>query len=160
MEFTNGTYKILEIKKDGSWLPIGCLTDNSFSESTDTISSNTNNDKDGWISSRATNQSYSVSFSGLVMDDPFATTNVTFQRLVSYKRSKKQIEWRIIDENNKVEYGKGYINELSNGANIDEFISFNGSIIGQGIITDAELEFLLLEDGNYLLLESNNKIIL
>ena len=160
MEYTNGTYKILEIKNADNWLPIGCLTSNSFQEQTDTIQSNASGSKDGWVSSRSTNQSYSISFSGLVTSEPFLDTNVTYYNLISYKRNKILVDWRIIDENDKVEYGKGYINELGNTASVDEFISFDGNIVGFGNLTDNELGRLLLEDGNYLLLETNEKIIL
>ena len=160
MEFTIGTYKLLEILKNGVWLPIGCLTSNSFQEETETIQSNGSGNKDGWVSSRATNQSYNISFSGLLLDEPFLDTNVTYYNLITYKRSKILVDWRVIDENDKVEYGKGYINELSNTASVDEFISFDGSIIGFGSIEIDELGRLLLEDGNYLLLETNEKIIL
>ena len=68
-DFTNGTYKVLSIKQDNVYLPIGCLTENSFEESVDMLDTTTRDNPNGWKTSRPVGQQYSISFSGLVTSD-------------------------------------------------------------------------------------------
>ena len=64
MENYKGEDRILYIKIDNLFVPIGCLTENSFSESVDTIDTTTRENM-GWTSSRPVMQSYSISFNGI-----------------------------------------------------------------------------------------------
>jgi hypothetical protein len=132
-KFINGTTQVLHIKQDGFYFPIGCLVGNSFEESVDTIPTTTRENLNGWESSRPTNQRYSISFSGLVLSDRFDATVITYEQIRILKRQRILIEWKISREPNNDDYGFGYITSLGDSSNIDEFVSFTGEIMGQGV---------------------------
>ncbi len=160
MAFINGQDRILQIKLEGEWVPIGCLTDNSFQESSDMLGTTTRDNINGWQSSVPTNQRYSVSFSGLVGLEYSSTTVVTYYQLQIFKRFKDLIDWRVDDGLGNFDSGQGYITGISNQNSIDEFVSFDGNIEGFGIVSNEEIARLLLETEDFVLLETDGKIIL
>lgn len=127
--FIDGGYSLLYLDlKDGyGFLPVGCLTSNSFSESTEVLDSTTR-DNLGWSTSRLTNQSYNISFDGLVLESSISFTKNTAYNLTVAKRDRTLIDWKINDK----DYGSGYITSLSNESGINENISFSAEIIGYG----------------------------
>ena len=134
--FINGENRILYIKINGEFLPIGCLTGDSFSETVEMLNTTTGGNA-GWETSTPTTQSYNISFEGLVINTTLITvgdtTKVSYDRLKELKRNRTLIEWKSEDiDKTFVESGKGYITELSDSSSIDEFISFNASIVGFG----------------------------
>lgn len=132
----NGTYNRLYIKVTDTYYPIGCLTNNSFNESTEVISSTTRDNTNGWGTVTPTNQSFSLSFSGLVGFDDLGGTVVSYGMLQTLKRARTKIEWKIYSElGGDTETGFGYIISLSNAAAIDEAVSFDGEITGFGMPT-------------------------
>ena len=137
MKFINGTEQILYIKVEGVYFPIGCLTENSFSETAEMIDTTVRTNKNGWTSSRPTNQSYSISFSGLVLLEYLQAGTVTYHDLKRIKRTRLLIEWKTDGGINNPEFGFGYITHLGDTAAIDNFISFNGSITGWGEPSNA-----------------------
>jgi len=141
-------------------MPIGCLTSNSFSEQTEMLETTTRDNPNGWKTYVPTFQNYNISFNGLVTDDYQSDVLVTFTDLIVYKRYKQLIEWRSDDGKGSYDTGTGYIINISDAANIDEFISFDCSITGFGSPNNAALDALLQEDGYYVLNETNGKIIL
>ena len=82
---------------------------------------------------------------------------MTYEDIRGYKRGRTLIEWKIEDDFGNDDTGYAYISELGTVNNINEFVSFSGTLIGTGFAQDEG--FLLLEDGNYILLEDGNKII-
>lgn len=128
--FIDGSYSLLYLDlKDGyGFLPVGCLMSNSFNESTEILDSTTR-DNLGWNTSRLTNQSYNISFDGLVLENSISFIKNTAYNLTVAKRDRTLIDWRI---NNK-DYGSGYINSISNESSVGENISFSAEIIGYGI---------------------------
>jgi predicted secreted protein len=131
MSFLNGNTKLISIFKGDNYFPIGCLTSNSFSESSEVLETTTRDSIGGWKTFLPTNQSYSISFSGLVTTDDIGGTVVSYDDLVNLKRNKTQIFWR--SQNEKTGYfnsGRGYIVSLSDSAEIDNFIQFDGEIQG------------------------------
>jgi hypothetical protein len=151
MEFTNGEDRILYIKLTGSWLPVGCLTSNSISESAEMMPTTTR-DNDGWVTSRPISQNYTVSFEGLQLNTTanFGTFTVaSYDRLKLLKRSKTLLDWKIQGSIFPiVDYGKCYINELSEASAVGEFLSFSGSMVGFGIPKTTTLGETVLNDGN------------
>ena len=137
MEYINGEIKILYLKKNGEYLPIGCLSDNNFSETSTTLDTTVRTNKNGWSSSIPVTQSYSIEFSGLLTVDLISDTNVTFQEIRDFKRQRTLIEWKIDDGEGNPDFGQGYITSLSEAANIDELVSFSGGIIGSGEPTNT-----------------------
>ena len=97
----DGTYSILYIKWEDEFLPIGCLTSDSFSEDIEMLDSTTR-DNAGWRTSTPTNQSYNISFDGIVKNTNFNGgdfTKISLDRLRVLKRSRTLIEWKTQDNN-------------------------------------------------------------
>jgi hypothetical protein len=162
MSFINGGYRFLYIKSGELYYPIGCLTSNSFSETAEMLPTTTRDNPNGWTTSRPTTQSYNISFDGLVTSETDLANTITYKGLKAIKRSRTLIDWKIADDDfTNYEYGQGYITGLSDSANIDEFVSFNGSIVGFGEVINDELEFILLEEGGgAFLIEDNTNLML
>jgi hypothetical protein len=131
-DFKNGTYRLIYILSGGTYFPIGCLTSNSFSEQSEMIGTTTRANG-GWKTSIPTNQSYRISFNGLVTISDKSGTIITYDDLKTFKRDKTLISWRSDNEvTGYSDFGTGYINSLSNNAEIDSFIDFNAEIVGYG----------------------------
>lgn len=135
MEFFNGQDRILFLKLNGNWTPVGCLTDNSMEESSEMMDTTTR-DNQGWTTSRPIMQSYSLSFNGLQMNTTVAGGNfnaASYDRLKQLKRDKILLDWKIEGTVYPiVDYGKGYITNLGEANVIDELMTFNGGIAGFG----------------------------
>ncbi len=151
MEFINGEDRIVYIKINGNWLPIGCLTGNTFSESSEMLPTTTR-DNNGWSTSRPTNQNYNISFDGLQLNTTVAGGNfniLSYDKLKLLKRERVLLNWKIVGAIFPVvDYGKGYISEISESAVIDEFLSFSGQIIGFGKPLTSTKGETVLNDGN------------
>lgn len=129
----NGSYKLLYIKSGVDWFPIGCLTDNSFTEGTGTLDASTRDNTDGWQSSVPTTQNYTISFSGIVTLDDRGGTVIKYADLVALKRARTKIEWKIYSsEGGDTEEGYGYLTSISDSASLDDAVSFDGEILGTG----------------------------
>ena len=160
----NGTDRILYIKWNDDFLPIGCLSSDSFDESVDMLDTTTR-DNQGWKTSTPTNQSYNISFDGVLINTNFTggdTSKVSYDRLRVLKRSRTLIEWQIKDNDlTFIDSGFGYINNLSDSANLDEFVTFSASIVGYGQPISTSFESFILQDGNNNdLQDGNNNIII
>lgn len=132
-DFTNGVYKIISIYINGGYIPIGCLTSNSFSETSEMLETTTRQNMNGWKTSIPTMQSYTISLSGLVSEDNRSNTILTYNDLQALKRNKTKFSWKINTANPlKNDYGFGHFNSISNNAEIDSFIDFSAEIQGYG----------------------------
>ena len=132
-DFSNGLYKIVYIYVNGDYKPIGCLTSNSFSENAEMLETTTRTNANGWRTSIPTMQSYTISLSGLITENNREESILTYRDLQTLKRAKTKISWKINTANPlKSDYGSGYINSLSNNAEIDSFIDFSAEIVGYG----------------------------
>lgn len=125
--FINGTYNILYIENADGYFPVGCLTSNSFSENSDVIETTTR-DNAGWKTFKATNQGYTLSFDGLVLEDELADSLQTYYDLTIIKRDREIVNWKINNEY----YGSGVITSLSDSSGIDENMTFSAELIGYG----------------------------
>tara|TARA_R110002096_G_scaffold159223_1_gene324956 strand:- start:47 stop:508 length:462 start_codon:yes stop_codon:yes gene_type:complete len=138
----NGSYSILYIKWSGQFLPIGCLTSDSFSESAEMIDVMRTNSA-SWKTSTPTNQSYNISFDGLVKNTNSAggdATKISLDRLRVLKRAGTLIEWKTQDSNSIfIDTGFGYITSLSKESSTDEFISFSATIDGFGAPSSSSI---------------------
>lgn len=136
--FFRGDTNILFIKFGGEFLPVACLTQNGIQEGVDSLETTTVQNN-GWNTSVPTFQNYTVNFSGLMTDDqdsPF--TKISMVNLRSIKRARTIFEWEIRTNNGQyVDFGSGYISELSQVAGVDEFISFSGTIQGVGALNQS-----------------------
>lgn len=132
MATTNGEKSVLYLKKGDNYFPVALLTSNSFSESAETIPTTTRDVQDGWQTSRAVSQSYSISFNGFVDSETEIDGKISYQDMQIFKRSRQVINWRIDKGDDNYDYGFGIITELSKDANIDELIAFTANIQGYG----------------------------
>lgn len=121
MDFINGEDRILFIKINANWLPIGCLTDNSMQESIEMIDTTTR-DNAGWSTSTPLVQSYSISFSGLQLNSTVVGGNfniASYDKLKQLKRDRILLDWKIQGVVHPVvDYGKFYINEQIGRAHV------------------------------------------
>ena len=151
MDYYNGSDRILYIKQQGNWLPIGCLTSNSLSESAEMLSTTTR-DNDGWATSRPAMQSYSINFEGLQINTTIAGgtfTVASYDKLKLLKRSKILLDWKIQGATfPTVDYGKCYITELSEVSAVDDFLNFSGSMVGYGLPKTKTVGEFVLNDGD------------
>ena len=135
MEFYNGQDRILFLKLNNNWLPIGCLTDNSMAETSEFIETTTR-DNQGWKTSRPAMQSYTLSFNGLQMNTTVAGGNfnaASYDKLKQLKRDKMLLNWKIEGTVYPiVDYGQAYVTSLGEANTIDELMSFSGSMTGFG----------------------------
>jgi len=131
MGFINGDIELLYFKIDGIYTPIGCLTSNSFNEEVDMLNTTTRQDA-GWESSRPTMQRYSISFAGLVTDDINFGNVVSYASIRNLKRQRTLIDWKISRGNGYDDYGQAYITNISDSAEVESFVSFEGSMVGYG----------------------------
>lgn len=153
MDFYKGQDRILYIKVLGNYLPIACLQDNPFSETSEFIDTTTRDNK-GWSTSRPNMQSYTISFSGLQVVTSVSGGNfsvVSYDKLKQLKRSKTLLEWKIEGETFPIiDYGKCYIQELSEATPVDEFLTFSGSLVGFGIPLTTTKGTDVINSGNPL----------
>ena len=132
MDYYKGEDRILYLKISGSYMPIACITDNPFSESSDFLDTTTR-DNGGWSTSRPMMQNYSISFNGLQLNTTVAGGNfdvISYDKLKELKRSKILLEWKIQGKFPVVDFGKCYISDLSEGNSVGDFLTFSGSLKG------------------------------
>lgn len=147
--FKDGTYKLLYIFVVDTYFPIGCLTGQSFSEQSDMLDTTTQQNAGGWKSSIPTNQSYNISFNGLITTDNKSGTILTYNDLQLLKRNKTLINWKTNNESTGYsDFGMGYIQSLSNNAEVDSAIDFSCEIVGYG---EPVLQLDTQENLNYTL---------
>jgi predicted secreted protein len=151
MEYFKGEERILYIKILGEYIPIGCLSENSFSESSETIDTTTR-DNGGWNTSRPTMQSYSITFNGIQVNSTIAGGDLnvaSYDRLKELKRDRQLLEWKIQGTNFPiVDYGKAYITDISEAAPVNELITFSGTLNGFGQPLMASIALVLLNNGD------------
>jgi hypothetical protein len=152
MENYKGEDRILYIKIDNLFIPIGCLTENSFSESVDTIETTTRENQ-GWTSVRPVTQSYSISFNGiqiLTTTEDGDDTKASYDLLKTLKRDRVLLDWQIKGDNFFiVDFGKCFITDLSEATPVNEFITFSGTLTGYGeAFTTSADDTLLLNNGS------------
>ena len=134
MNYYKGQDRILYLKLLGAWLPIACLTDNPFSETSEFIDTTTRDNR-GWKTSMPTMQDYNISFSGLQVNSSVAGgtfTVISYDKLKQLKRNKTRLDWKIEGNFPVVDYGKCYIQELSEATPVDDFLTFTGTLLGFG----------------------------
>lgn len=151
MEFFNGDDRVLYINILGKYLPIGCLSSNSMSE-TAMMMPTTTKENNGWESAIPTTQGYTISFSGIQVNSTLVggSFNVaSYDKIKLMKRDRTRIEWKI--EGAKfptVDYGSGYFSEIGEANTVGEFMTFNGSIQGFGKPLVTSKGTVVLNNGN------------
>lgn len=151
MDYINGEDRILYVKLGFDYLPIGCLTSNGISESSEMLPTTTR-DNDGWATGRPVNQEYSISFAGLQINTTVVGGNfniASYDRLKKAKRDSILLEWKIQGKIFPiVDYGSGYITSLESTESVGEFMSFSGTLTGFGKPLTTTLGTVLLNNGD------------
>jgi hypothetical protein len=151
MNYYKGEDRILYVKVNGNWLPVGCLTDNSMDESSEMMDTTTR-DNQGWTTSRPIMQSYNLSFSGLQVNSTVAGGNfnvASYDKLQQLKRDKILLDWKVQGtEYPIVNYGKCYITSLSDANPAGDLVTFSGSMTGFGKPLTQSLGTTVLNNGD------------
>lgn len=120
--------------------PLVCLTSSGLSESVEEVSARTRCDANGATQKKAGAISYEISFEGLYSE--VEADKVSWVGLKTKLRSLGNFDWRITttysDASTDVEYGNAFFSSLEKSGEVDEFITFSGSLIGNGLITDTD----------------------
>ena len=128
-----GENKILyiqDVASESDVLPLACLTSNVFNESAEFLRTTTR-DNAGWNTSKPISQGYGVNFSAA--SEYSASGKFVINEIQDFKRAKTLIVWAIIDfEAQRIDYGRGYISNISETADVGGFVTFDGEIIGYG----------------------------
>ena len=158
MTFTLGEDRLLYIKVNGVYLPIGCLTANSIEEQSEFIDTTTR-DNGGWSTSRPVLQNYTLNFSGLQVNTTLGGGNfniASYDKLRDFKREKVLLDWKLQGTFYPiVDFGKCYIQNLSDTENIGEFLSFSGTAVGFGPPLTQALGETILNNGDPNVLINN-----
>ena len=117
--------------------PVVCLTSNSLSESVDEISApRTKCDTNNALTKAPGDYSYEISFEGAYAETE--ADKLSWAELRDKLRSLGTFTWRITTtyaSGTDVEYGTGYFSALEKTAEVEEFMTFSGTLIGSGEIT-------------------------
>lgn len=122
----NANDRILFLKQGAVFVPIACLTSNSFSESSEEFSITTRLDG-GWTKSIPDSQSYEISFDGVSK-----LSGLSYFDLQTLKRQQILIKWGIGTATDIVEQGDGYIVALQSSDDTNQNSVFSGTIRGYG----------------------------
>jgi hypothetical protein len=160
MDFTLGEDRLLYIKINGNYIPVGCLTDSSISEGSNFIDTMTR-DNEGWDTSRPISQSYSISFNGLQVNTTLAGGNfniASYDKLRDLKRSGTLLEWKLQgDKYPLVDFGSFYIDNISDSEVVGELLSFSVSARGYGKPQQIGLASVLLNNGDPNVIVNNGQ---
>ena len=151
MDYYKGEDRILYVKVNGNWLPIGCLTDNSMEESSEMMPTTTR-DNQGWGTSRPALQVYSLQFNGIQLNTTVAGGNfgvASYDKLQQLKRDKILLDWKVQGSIYPiVNYGKCHIVSLSDSNPAGDFVTFSGSAAGFGKPLTQSLGTTVLNNGD------------
>ena len=121
---------MLDFKINQVWIPVGCITDSPIDESAEMLTTRTRDNTDGWETEIPTTQSFSISFSGYLEQGSF----VGFYEIQSLMRNHNLIEWRLFsDLEGTLDFGWGFISNISEVSANNEFITFSGLLQGYGL---------------------------
>lgn len=141
--YIKGKEEILSIW-DGStaYEPIVCLTSNNLSENVDEITAPITkcDASTSALTREAGTYSYEISFEGLYAETE--SSKLSWAELRTKLRALGTVTWRITttydDASTDVEYGTGFFSNLEKTAEVEEFITFSGSLLGSGSITATD----------------------
>lgn len=119
-----------------------CLSSHTLSETVDEISGRTKCDTNGATQKKAGAYSYEISFEGMYVQAE--TDKLAWTDLRDKLRALGNFDWRItttyLDNptTTDVEYGNGFLSNLEKVSTNDEFITFSGTLIGNGLISATD----------------------
>ena len=147
-QFYSGSLFMLYIRTGGAWKPVACLTSNGISESWDFAETVTKCDP--VITRRKpTTYSYEIPFEGVFTDTSGAggdTAKASWDTIKNLARAKALTEYQIAllkengteEPNFAAQYGAAYFSALEITGAEGEFITFTGTMLGDGDITEVD----------------------
>lgn len=146
--FYSGSLFMLYIRTGGAWKPVACLTSNGISESWDFAETVTKCDP-GVTRRKPTTYSYEIPFEGVFTDTSGAggdTAKASWDTIKNLGRSKTLVEFQIAllrtngteEPNFNAQFGTCYISALDITGAEGEFITFSGTLLGDGDITETD----------------------
>ena len=147
-QFYSGSLFMLYIRNSGTWKPIACLTSNGISESWDFAETVTKCDP-GVTRRKPTTYSYEIPFEGVFTDTSGAggdTAKASWDTIKGIARAKTLAEYQIAllrdngteDPNFAAQFGTAYFSALDITGAEGEFITFSGTLLGDGDITEVD----------------------
>jgi len=120
--------------------PIVCLTSNGLSESVDEISApRTKCDTNNALIREAGGYSYELPFEGVYAETE--ADKISWAEIRTKLRALGNITWKIettYASGSDVEYGTGFFSALEKTSEVEDFISFSGTILGSGDIVAVD----------------------
>lgn len=147
-QFYSGSLFMLYIRNSGTWKPVACLTSNGISESWDFAETVTKCDP-GVTRRKPTTYSYEIPFEGVFTDTSGAggdTAKASWDVIKNIARAKTLTEYQIAllktdgteEPNFAAQYGTAYFSALDITGAEGEFITFSGTLLGDGDITETD----------------------
>jgi len=147
-QFYSGSLFMLYIRNGGTWKPVACLTSNGISESWDFAETVTKCDP-GVTRRKPTTYSYEIPFEGVFTDTSGGggdTAKASWDVIKDLARSKTLTEYEIAllkedgteEPNFAPQYGAAYFSALEITGAEGEFITFSGTLLGDGDITEID----------------------
>lgn len=147
-QFYSGSLFMLYIRNSGTWKPVACLTSNGISESWDFAETVTKCDP-GVTRRKPTTYSYEIPFEGVFTDTSGAggdTAKASWDTLKTLARAKTLTEYQIAllredgteEPNFAAQFGSAYFSALEITGAEGEFITFSGTLLGDGDITETD----------------------
>lgn len=147
-QFYSGSLFMLYIRNSGTWKPVACLTSNGISESWDFAETVTKCDP-GVTRRKPTTYSYEIPFEGVFTDTSGAggdTAKASWDVIKGIARAKTLTEYQIAllntdgteSTNFAAQFGSAYFSALDITAAEGEFITFSGTLLGDGDITEVD----------------------
>ena len=147
-QFYAGSLFMLYIRTGGAWKPVACLTSNGISESWDFAETVTKCDL-GVTRRKPTTYSFEIPFEGVFTDTVGAggdTAKASWDRISTIARAKTLTEFQVAllktdgteDPNFSEQYGYAYFSALEITGAEGEFITFTGTLLGDGDITTTD----------------------
>jgi hypothetical protein len=147
-QFYSGSLFMLYIRNSGTWKPVACLTSNGISESWDFAETVTKCDP-GVTRRKPTTYSYEIPFEGVFTDTSGAggdTAKASWDTIKNLARAKTLTEYQIAllkengteDPNFNAQFGAAYFSALDITGAEGEFITFSGTMLGDGDITEVD----------------------
>ena len=147
-QFYSGSLFMLYIRNSGTWKPVACLTSNGISESWDFAETVTKCDP-GVTRRKPTTYSYEIPFEGVFTDTSGAggdTAKASWDVIKTIARAKTLTEYQIAllkddgteEPNFAAQFGTAYFSALDITGAEGEFITFSGTLLGDGDITETD----------------------
>lgn len=147
-QFYSGSLFMLYIRNAGTWKPVACLTSNGISESWDFAETVTKCDP-GVTRRKPTTYSYEIPFEGVFTDTSGAggdTAKASWDTIKNLARAKTLTEYQIAllrndgteEPNFAAQFGAAYFSALEITGAEGEFITFSGTLLGDGDITETD----------------------